>query len=107
MPNLNTFSRHPNDEPVLQQLETYLQHLNFDNKAALAIAAFYEATEPEAISFDYNCLRSSSFNKSVALLGELSYDGKLAVTRAIAEELAVLKQLQEAMPKAVKGATIA
>ena len=97
MPNLNTFSSYPQDEPVLQQLETYLQHLSFEGQAALAIAAFYEATEPEAISFDYNCLRSSSFNKSVALLQDLSYDGKLAVTRAIAEELVIMKQLQEAI----------
>lgn len=97
MPNLNTFSRHPNDEPVLQQLETYLQHLSHKMKATIAVAASCVATEPEAISFDYNCLRSTSFNKSVALLQELSYDGKLAVTRAIAEELAVLKQLQGAI----------
>lgn len=97
MQNLTTYSRHPQDEPVLQQLEAYLQHLSFDNKAALAIAALYEATQAQAISFDYNCDRSTSFNKSVALIQELSYDGKLAVTRAIAEELAVLKQLQEAI----------
>lgn len=97
MQNLTTHSRHPEDELVLQQLKFHLQCLSSDNRAALAIAALYEATEPQAISFDYNCLRCSSFNKSVALLGELSYDGKLAVTRAIAEELAVLKQLQEAI----------
>lgn len=94
MLNLISYSRHPDDELTLQQLEKHLQHLSFDNKAALAIAALYEATQAQAISFDYNCLRSTSFNKSVALLQELSYDGKLAVTRAIAEELSVLKQLQ-------------
>lgn len=107
MLNLISYSRHPEDEPTLQQLETHLQHLSFNNKAALAIAALYEATEPQAIYFDYVCIRCSSFNLSIALLQKLSYDGKLAVTRAIAEELAVLKQLQEAMPSAVRGATIA
>lgn len=80
-----------------QQLEFYLQHLSLDKKAALAIAALFEATEPHAISFDYNCVRCSAFNKSVALLGQLSCDGKLALTRTITEELAVLKQLQEAI----------
>lgn len=97
MRNIISHSRHPQDEPVLQQLEFHLQCLSSDTKAALAIAALYEATKPEAISFDYNCDRSTSFNKSVALLQDLSDDGKLAVTRAIAEELAVLKQLQEAI----------
>lgn len=95
MQNLTTYSRHPNDEPTLQQLETHLQHLSLDNKAALAIAALYEAIEPQAISFDYNCDRSTSFNKSIALLQELSYDGKLAVTRAIADELTVVRWSQE------------
>ncbi len=96
MPNLTTYSRHADDEPVLQQLEKHLQCLSFDKKAALAIAALYEATEPQAISFDYNCLRCSNFNKSVSLLQELSSDGKFALARAIVEELAVLNQLQGA-----------
>ncbi len=95
MPNLTSYSRHQQDESVLQQNETHLQCLSFDGQAALAIAALYEATQAQAIDFDYNCNRSTSFDKSVALLQDLSYDGKLAVTRAIAEELAVLKQLQE------------
>lgn len=94
MRNLISYSRHRQDAPVLQQLEICLQQLSQDNRAAIAIAALYEATEPQAISFDYNCLRSTSFNKSVSLLQELTYDGKLAVTRAIAEELAILAQLQ-------------
>lgn len=90
-----SYSRHSEDEPVLQQLATHLQYLSHDMKAAIEIAAFMDATKPEAISFDYICNRCFSFDKSVALLGQLSYDGKLAVTRSIAEELAVLKQLQE------------
>ena len=96
MRNLTSYSRHQEDEPTLQQNETHLQCLSFDNKAALAIAAFYEATKPDQIDFDYN-YNCSSFNKSVALLEQLSYDGKLALTRAIAEELAVLEQLQGAV----------
>lgn len=94
MPNLTTFCRHPQDEPILQQLETYLQYLNNDNKAAIAIAAEYEATEPQTVYFDYMCNRHPKLNKSIALLQELSPSGLFALTRAIAEELAVLEQLQ-------------
>ena len=97
MPLLTTFCCHPQDEPVLKQLETHLQCLNFDNSAALAIAALYEATQAQAISFDYLCNRCSSFNKAIALLQELSPTGLLAVARAILEELSVLEQLQEAV----------
>lgn len=94
MSNLTTFCRYPQDEPILQQLETYLQHLSNDNKAAIAIAALYEATEPQTIYFDYMCNRYPKLNKSIALLQGLSPTGLLAVARAIAEELAVLEQLQ-------------
>ncbi len=94
MLNLTSHSLNQKDEPILQQLETYLQHLSQDKKAAIAISALFEATEPSAIYFDYSCECSSKFNQSIALLQELSTAGKLAVTRAIAEELAVLQQLQ-------------
>lgn len=97
MPNLITYSCHPQDEPVLQQLETYVQHLSSNNKAAIAIAALYEATEPQTVYFDYMCNRHPKLNKSIALLQELSVVGKLALARAILEELAVLEQLQGAI----------
>lgn len=94
MQNLTSYSRHSQDEPVLQQLEAYVQHLSSDNKAAIAIAALYEATEPQMVYFDYMCNRHPKLNKSIALLQELSIPGKLALARAILEELAVLDQLQ-------------
>lgn len=96
MLNLTSHSLNPKDEPVLQQLENHLQHLSQEKKAAIAIAALYEATEPSAIYFDYVCDHSSNFNQSIALLQELSTVGKLAVARAITEEIAVLQQLQGA-----------
>lgn len=96
MPNLTTYSRHPQDEPVLQQLETYVQYLSSDNKAAVAIAAPCEATEPQLVYFDYMCNRHPKLNKSIALVQELSVVGFLALARAILEELAVLEQLQGA-----------
>ena len=96
MLNLTSYSLNHQDEPVLQQLETHLHHLSQDTKAAIAIAALYEATEPAAIYFDYLFDRSDNFDKAIALLQTLSTSGKLAVTRALAEELAVLHQLQGA-----------
>ncbi len=96
MLNLTSYSLNPKDEPTLQQLETHLQHLSFDKKASLAIAALYEATEATAVDFDHICNRCPKFNKSIALLQKLSTAGKLAVARAIAEELSVLEQLQGA-----------
>ncbi len=96
MINLTSHSLNPKDEPVLQQLQNHLQHLNRDKKAAIAMAAIYEATEPSAVEFDHICDRCRHFNKAIALLQDLSHSGLLAVARAIAEELAVLEQLQGA-----------
>ncbi len=94
MLNLISHSFNPKDEPVLQQLETHLQYLSQDKKAAIAIAALYEATEPSNIDFDHVCAPCPKFNKAIALLQDLSRSGLLAVARAIAEELAVMEQLQ-------------
>ena len=94
MLSLTSHSLNPQDEPILQQLQTQLQHLSQDKKAAIAIAALYEATEPQEIYFDYVCDCCPKFNKSIALLQDLSKPGLLAVARAITEELAVLEQLQ-------------
>ncbi len=96
MPLLSSHSLNPKDEPTLQQLEIYLQYLSQDKKAAIAMAAIYEATEPSAVDFDHVCNRCRHFNKAIALLQNLSHSGLLAVARAIAEELAVLEQLQGA-----------
>lgn len=94
MPLLTSYSFDPKDEPVLQQLETHLQHLSQDKKAAIAMTAIYEATEPSAIDFDHVCDFCPHFNKAIALLQDLSHWGLLAVARAISEECAVLEQLQ-------------
>lgn len=97
MRNIISSSRYLQDEPVLQQLETYLQHQSSDNKAAIATAAPCVAIEPQAVYFDYICNPCFKFNKSIALLQELSVVGFLALARAILEELAVLEQLQGAI----------
>jgi hypothetical protein len=68
MLNLTSHSLNPKDEPVLQQLQNHLQYLSQDKKAAIAIAALYEATEPNEIYFDYVCDCCSNFNKAIALL---------------------------------------
>ena len=96
MPRITSYSFNPKDEPTLQQLETHLQHLSQDKKAAIAIAALYEATVPTAVDFDHVCDSCPHFNKAIALLQDLSRSGLLAVARAITEELAVLEQLQGA-----------
>ncbi len=102
MLNLNSHSLNPKDEPTLQQLQNHLQYLSQDKKAAIAIAALYEATETQEIYFDYVCDCCPKFNKAkpcvracaIALLQDLSKPGLLAVARAITEEIAVLEQLQ-------------
>ena len=96
MLNLTSHSLNPKDEPTLQQLEIHLQHLSQEKKAAIAIAALYEATKPCAVDFDHICDFCPKFNKAIALLQDLSKPGLLAVARAITEELAVLEQLQGA-----------
>jgi len=94
MLNLTSHSLNPQDEPILQQLQNHLQYLSQDKKAAIAIAALYEATEPSAVDFDHICYRCPKFNKAIALLQDLSHWGLLAVARAIAEECAVMEQFQ-------------
>ena len=96
MLNLTSHSLKEKDEPILQQNETHLQYLSQDKKAAIAMTAIYEATEPSAVDFDHVCDRCPYFNKAISLLQNLSKPGLLAVARAIAEELAVLEQLQGA-----------
>ena len=96
MLNLTSHSLNPKDEPTLQQLEIHLQYLSQDKKAAIAMTAIYEATEPSAVDFDHVCDCCPQFNKVIALLQDISKPGLLAVARAITEELAVLEQLQGA-----------
>ena len=64
MLNLTSHSLKEKDEPTLQQLQNHLQSLSQDKKAAIAIAALYEATEPDEICFDYVCDLCPHFNKA-------------------------------------------
>jgi hypothetical protein len=96
MPFLTSHSLNPKDEPILQQLQNHLQYLNQDKKAAIAMAAIYEATEPSAVDFDHVYDSCPKFNKAIALLQYLSHSGLLALARVITEELAVMEQLQGA-----------
>ena len=96
MPLLTSHSFNQKDEPILQQLQNHLQYLSQDKKAAIAMAAIYEATKPNAVDFDHVCDCCPKFNKAIASLQDLSKPGLLAVARAITEELAVLEQLQGA-----------
>jgi hypothetical protein len=72
-----------------------LQQLTQDQKAAVAVAALYEATEPFKIFLAYELDGIGAFTECVELILKLSYQGKLALTRALAEELGVLERLVE------------
>jgi hypothetical protein len=95
MSQVITHSSNVEDEPLLQQINACLQQLTQDQKAAVAVAALYEATEPFQIFLAYELDGIGAFSKCVELILQLSYQGKLALTRAIAEELAVLERLAE------------
>lgn len=95
MSQLITHSSNVEDEPLLQQINACLQQLTQDQKAAVAVAALYEATEPFQIFLAYELDGIGAFTECVELILQLSYQGKLALTRAIAEELAVLERLVE------------
>ena len=104
MLNLTSHSFNQKDEPILQHLQNHLQYLSQDKKEAIAMTAIYEATEPSAVDVDHVCDRCPHFNKVIALLQDLSRLRLLAVARAIAEELAVLEQLQGASQWNLKDA---
>lgn len=95
MSQVITHSSNVKDEPLLQEINACLEQLTQDQKAAVAIAALYEATEPFQIFLAYELDGIGAVTECVELILQLSYQGKLAVTRAIAEELAVLALLAE------------
>ncbi len=95
MNQVTTHSSNVEDEPLLQQINACLQQLTQDQKAAVALAALYEATESFQIFLAYELDGIGAFSDCVELILQLSYPGKLAVTRAIAEEFAVLELLAE------------
>ncbi len=94
MVNCVSHLRNASDEPILHHLDQQLQSLTPNQKAGLAIVALYTATKSKDTSVSLNPY-SSNFISAVELLLQLSVQGKLAVTRAISEELAVSEHLLE------------
>lgn len=88
------YSSNCDDEPILRQIDKYLQDFSQEQMAAIALSALFEATEPDGIFLDYEFNYEVKFVELIELILELSFQGKLAVTRALSEELAVLKQLE-------------
>lgn len=95
MNQLLTYSYNPEDESISQMLAEKLLGLTQDQKAALGVAAFYEAFEPQGIDLDYEIEGKSTFIDCVGLMLQLSISGRLAISRVIAEELAVYQRLEE------------
>lgn len=94
MVNCLSHSRITSDETILHHLNQHLQSLTTNQKAGLAIVALYTATKPKDASVSLNP-HGSKFISAIELLLQLSVQGKLALVRGIAEELAVLEQLLE------------
>lgn len=94
MGNSLSYSRNTSDETTLNSLDQQLQLLTLNQKAGLAIASLYTATKPKETSVSLNP-HGGDFINAVELLLQLSVQGKLALVRAITEELAVLEQLKE------------
>lgn len=92
---LNYYSTNREDEPILNQIAPRLWCLALDHQIAVAIAALYEAYEPDAISFDYDRYPSRCYDKCIELIQLLSKSGKLALCRAITEHLAVREMAGE------------
>lgn len=90
---INHYSINPEDNPILEQIAACLGGLSGEQQSALAIAALYEGFEPCAVEFDYCSCPSQRFDDCVALLQYLSLLGKLALGRAILEDLAVVEML--------------
>lgn len=89
MKPLNAYSVEPEDDPVLDAINPQLANLTTDQQVAIAIAALFEAYEPDSISFDYEHCTSRHYDLSVELIQLLSKPGKLALCRAVLEHLAV------------------
>jgi hypothetical protein len=64
-----------------------------EQKAGLAIVALYTATKPNNAKVSINC-DCSKFQSAVELQLQLSFQGKLALVRAITEELEHLKEVK-------------
>lgn len=89
MTSMNCYSVDSSDDSTLNTIAPHLWSLTIDQQVAIAIAALYEAYEPDLISFDYDRYPSRCYDKCIELLQLLSKPGKLALCRAITEHLAV------------------
>ena len=95
MSQVDSHATNTRDLPLLQQLDKHLQQLTLCQKAALAMLALYESTEIENVFFSYQLEGCGLLTQSVELILCLSKSGKLALVRALTEELAVLEHLLE------------
>lgn len=89
MKSLSHYSTNQTDDPILSQMAPLIWSLTQDQQAAIAVAALFESFEPHEICFDYGHCCSRRFDDCIVLLQTLSLQGKLALCRAIAEQLAV------------------
>jgi len=91
MQPLNFHSVDQANDAILDTIAPHLWSLSIDEQVAIAIAALYEAYEPDGILFDYECCPSRRYDQCIELIQLLSKPGKLALGRAIFEHLAVVE----------------
>lgn len=103
MKPFNSYSVETQDDPVLEVINPQLANLTTDQQVAIAIAALFEAYEPDSISFDYEECTSRHYDKSVELIQLLSKPGKLALCRAVLEHLAVAEWAQKGTISSTSG----
>lgn len=91
MKPLNSYSVDQANDATLNVIAPYLWSLTIDQQVAIAIAALYEAYDPDSICFDYERCPSRRYDQCIELIQLLSKPGKLALCRAVLEHLAVLE----------------
>jgi len=91
MQPLNFYSVDQANDATLSTIALHLWSLSIDEQVAIAIAALYEAYEPDAICFDYDRCPSRRYDQCIELIQLLSKPGKLALGRAVLEHLAVVE----------------
>lgn len=94
MVNSLSHSCNASDEITLHHLDQQMELLTLEQKATIAIASLYIVIKPRYTNVSLNT-HGGKFLDLIESLLRLSDQGKLAVVRAIAEELAVGKQLSE------------
>lgn len=86
---LNHCSFNQEDDSILDQIAAHQGRLTNEQQAVLVITALYKSYEPCSVKFNYGSCPSCHFYECVVLLQQLSLPGKLALSRAILEHLAV------------------